>query len=200
MDIIHPTSYPQGYNTIVSSSDPGISAGELASMSLYVSGNSWNLKLVDLNTSKSTSAAFGSADVLPLSLKIGDQFVIALESYASNSTVFENMGNFTLESLLVNGARVTSGPYAYIGWDNVHYPLFSVGGASPPSFISVSVLHNASAVWSYSPGWSSVSPGIPIDFTVVYLVVGGIAAVAIFLTTLVLLQRREGDKRTIPDF
>ncbi len=82
-------------------------------MSLYVSENSWNLKLVDLNTSKSTSAAFGSADVFPLSLRIGDQFVIALESYTSNSTVFENMGNFTLESLLVNGARVTSGPYAY---------------------------------------------------------------------------------------
>jgi len=190
MDILQPTSYPQGYNTVVSSLEPAISAGQLASMSLYVSGNSWNLKLVDLNTSKSTSAAFGSADLLPLSLKIGDQFVIALESYTSNSAVFENMGNFTMESLLVNGARVISGPYTYSGWDNVHYPLFSVGGATPPSFISVSILENASVVWSFFPGWTSGSPGIPINFTLVYLVIGGVAAIAISVTTLVLLQRR----------
>ena len=73
--------------------------------------------------------------------------------------------------------RVAHGPCAYIGWDNVHYPLFSVGGATPPTHISVSVLHNASALWSYSPGWTSGSPSIPIDFTVVYLVVCGISAV-----------------------
>ena len=100
------------------------------------------------------------------------------------------MGNFTLESLFVDGARVTSGPYVYFGWDNVHYPLFSVGGATPPSFISVRILDNASVVWNYAPGWTTGSPGIPIDFTVVYVIVGGIAALAISLTTLVLLQRR----------
>ena len=159
-------------------------------MSLFLSSNNWNLKLADLNSSKSVSAAIGSADILSTSLKIGDQFVFALESYTSNSTIFENMGNLTLESLLVDGARVTSGPYGYFGWDNVHYPLFSVGGASLPSFVALRVFSNASAVWSYSPGWSSGSPSIPIDFTVVYLIVGGVAALVISLTTLVLLRRK----------
>lgn len=190
MDILHPSSYPQDYNLVVGKADPGITSGQLGSMSLFLSSNNWNLKLADLNSSKSVSAAIGSADILSTSLKIGDQFVFALESYTSNSTIFENMGNLTLESLLVDGARVTSGPYGYFGWDNVHYPLFSVGGASLPSFVALRVFSNASAVWSYSPGWSSGSPSIPIDFTVVYLIVGGVAALVISLTTLVLLRRK----------
>ena len=39
MEIIHPSSYPLEYNSVVDSADPQISAGQLASMSLYVSEN-----------------------------------------------------------------------------------------------------------------------------------------------------------------
>ena len=193
MDIVNPTSYPQKYNFVLGSSEPEITPGHFVSLSLYVSGNAWNQKLTDLNSSRSINATFGASDQFPPTLRIGDQFVIAFESYTSNSTVFENMGNLTLNSVLVDGARVTGGLYAYSGWDNVHYPLFSVGGGSPPNFVSVRVLGNGSAVWSFSSGWSSSgSPSFPIEFMVVYLVAGAVAVLAVSLTAILLVQRRRG--------
>ena len=187
MDIIHPTVYPQQYTPALDTGEPEIAPGHMASLSLYESNDTWNQKLVDLNSGKTVDAPFQSAGISS-SLKAGDQFVIALESYTSNKTIFESMGNITLESIIVDGARVSGGAYAYSGWDNVHYPLFSVGGASPPSFVTVQLLNNGSAVWSYGQIWSS-SETLQIPFQLI-LIIAVVVAVLIFsLVALLLIQR-----------
>lgn len=89
------------------------------------------------------------------SLEAGDQEVLALESFSRTGSVFENMGNLTLESMLIDGGKVSGGCYPYNGWATDHNPLFAVGGygPSPPGFISLGPRRNDTFIWSYSGDW-----------------------------------------------
>jgi hypothetical protein len=204
MYIQNPLGYPQEYHPVIVTASPAIPPGDFASMSLYLSTSPsssasapsmvWNLRLDDLNTSRSVSAVF-DFDLSP-TLKVGDQFVFALESYTSNSSIFMKMGNFTLSSLLLNGQHVVSGWYPYTDWDNVHYPLFDVGGADPPSFISVRIAQDYTAIWSYvGDGNQTNSYELPFDYNIAYFATAGIVTVVVALGVVAFVQTgRRGRK------
>lgn len=144
---------PQHYTWTVNSSEPTAGPGDVVTISIYRSlERVWSFRACNLNTSLSAQGAFGTETTeLP---KRGDQEAFALESYASDSPTFRNMGNMTLSSLFVNGKRVASGWYIFADWDMLHNPLFVVGGAAPPAFIDVSVSNGGRAVWYYSENWN----------------------------------------------
>ncbi len=144
---------PQHYTWTVNSSKPAAEPGDVVTISVYQSPEHvWSFRACNLNTSLSIRGAFG-ADTTELP-KRGDQEAFALESYASDSSTFQKIGNMTLSSLLVDGKRVASGWYLFADWDMLHNPLFVVGGAAPPAFIDVSVSNSGRAVWYYSGNWN----------------------------------------------
>lgn len=179
MYIQNPLAYPQTYKPIPAVNQSPIAAGGNISISIFLSSGVWNMKLSDLDTDKSTNAIFNSS--LSQTLKDGDQEVFTLESYSSNSSIFENMTNLTLYSVLINGQRVLGGWYYYGSWEMSHNPLFIVGGLNPPSFISVQEGGSSSSIWSYSTTWSSVNYGAPVDLRLLIVVLLGFALGAILL-------------------
>jgi len=186
--IANPVGQGQIYAPIISTENPSMEPGDLVSMSIYFLPDSgWNLMLVDLTNGRSVGASFGAG--LPASLRTGDQFVFALESYTSNVAIFENMGNVTLSALLINGERVVRGCYLYSGWDNVHYPLFIVGGASVPSFIAMNLTAGGGVVWSYSGQWGSAPAGYPQGIYIIFLILA-VAAVANIVILVLLIRNR----------
>ena len=144
---------PQHYIWAVNSSEPAAESGDVVTISIYQSpGPVWSFRAFNLNTSLSIDGTFGAGTTeLP---KRGDQEAFALESYTSDSSTFQNMGNMTLSSLLIDGKRVASGWYLFADWDMVHNPLFVVGGAAPPAFIDVSISSDGRAVWYFSENWT----------------------------------------------
>ena len=62
----------------------------------------------------------------------------------------QNMGNLTLDTLSVNGRRVSGGWYPYGSWDTSHKPLFVVGGLEPPFYISLQQSGSTTFTWSYN--------------------------------------------------
>jgi hypothetical protein len=148
------TQIPQHYTWAINSSEPAAEPGDVVTISIYQSPERvWSFGASNLNTSLSINGAFGTNTTeLP---KRGDQETFAFESYASDSSTFQNMGNMTLLSLLVDGRRVASGWYLFADWSMVHNPLFVVGGAAPPVFIDVSISNDGRAVWYYSENWTS---------------------------------------------
>jgi len=144
---------PQHYTWVINSSAPAAEPGDMVTISIYQSPQrAWSFKAANLNTSLSIQRVFGANSSKPP--KLGDQEVFALESYASDSQTFQNMGNMTLHSLFVDGRRVTSGWYPFSDWDMLHNPLFVVGGAAPPFFMGISALNNGKAIWYYAGTWN----------------------------------------------
>jgi hypothetical protein len=144
---------PQHYTWAINSSEPVAEPGDVVEISIYQSpGHVWSFRASNLNTSLSRQGAFGTITSEPP--KDGDQEVFALESYSSDSSTFQSMGNLTLQSLLVDGKRVESGWYLFADWDMVHNPLFVVGGAAPPEFIGASTSDDGRAVWYYAGYWT----------------------------------------------
>lgn len=143
---------PQHYIWVLNSSIPRAQPGDLVTISIYQSTEHvWSLLASNMNTTLSIQRTFGGN--ITEAPKSGDQEVFALESYASDSTTFRNMGNMTLISLLVDGERVESGWYLYAAWDLTHNPLFVVGGATPSSFVGASITKNGKVVWYYAGNW-----------------------------------------------
>lgn len=144
---------PQHYTWVINSSEPAAEPGDVVTISIYQPPERvWSFRACNLNTSLSINGAFGTNTTeLP---RRGDQEAFALESYASDSSTFQNMANMTLSSLLVDGRRVASGWYLFADWDMMHNPLFVVGGAAPPAFIDVSISNDGRAVWYYAENWT----------------------------------------------
>jgi len=155
-------SYPQEYEWILNCSKPRMVPGANVVLSIFLSPtNFWNLKVVDVDENTSVQQEF-PADVAP-TFKRGDQQVFALESYTSNFSIFEQMGNLSLRSILADGRAVSGGVYVYSGWDAVHNPLFIVGGADAPSFMSVEQSEAGEFVWRYSGRWTGSGFNPKID-------------------------------------
>ena len=144
---------PQHYTWVVNSSEPTAEPGDVVTISIYQSAEHlWGFRASNANTSDSVQRAFGTNSTQPP--KVGDQEVFALESYASDSATFRNMGNMTLVSLLADGQRVESGWYLFADWDLLHNPLFVVGGASPAPFVDDSIMNDGRVVWYYYGVWT----------------------------------------------
>lgn len=194
---------PQHYTWAVNSSKPAADPGDVVTISIYQSPERvWSFRARNLNTSLSIQGAFGT-DTTELP-KRGDQEAFALESYASDSSTFQNMGNMTLSSLLVDGKRVASGWYPFADWDMLHNPLFVVGGAVPPAFIGVTVSNGDRAIWYYSGGWNDdghVDETGPILVAMAILVgaaLGGILLSMRYIRKAVGGQNKEDIERTSP--
>ncbi len=142
------------YEWLLNSSSPTMLPNEVVSISIIVaSPTGWELEVDNEDTGSSTELAFPSNT--SVSFASGDQEVLALESYSRKDSTFQQMGNMTLESMLIDGRRIVGGWYPYGGWDAIHSPLFVVGSSSPPSFIFVNLDRHGEANWGYSPPWNS---------------------------------------------
>ena len=170
MFIANPGQVPQHYTWATNASQPAAGPGDVVSISLYHSlQGTWSFRASNLNTSISIQKSFGANTTAPL--RSGDQEVLALESYASDSAMFHNMGNMTMLSLLLNEKKVESGWYLFADWDIIHNPLFVVGGAEPLSFVDLSFLGGGTAVWYYSGNWAEGGGVIGINVTLVAIVI-----------------------------
>lgn len=145
-------AYPQTYDWVLNSSKPEMAAASWISLSIYLSSGHWRYRVEDLSTHEVTSGEY-AFDVAP-ALKVGDQEVFALESYSTSNVVFAHMGHLILETLDIDGRKVSGGWYPYGSWDTSHKPLFVVGGLNPPSYISLGESENMTLEWSYEE-WSS---------------------------------------------
>jgi hypothetical protein len=173
-------SVTPSYQQILNSSQPQMKQNATISISIYRSkGGTWSLRVVDGQTGSSVVSAFPASEAS--GLKPGDQEAFALESYSTNQTTFEGMGNLTLDALMVDGSQVSHGFYAYGDWAPALNPLFVVGGAgtSPPLFITLG-LSASSAVWSYDAQWETGNAGYmpPIEETLVLPLVLGLVVIA----------------------
>lgn len=147
----------QLYTTVSGYRNQNISPGDTLIMSIAEVNGTWWFSVKDVNTSAKSSCSFG----IPSSygLANGSQYVLALESYTSNASVFSGMQEMKMDSMLLNGVPLAGGAYAYGGWGGS--PLFIVGGANPPSFIFC-YASGGVVVWGYSRGSESPSdPGFP---------------------------------------
>ena len=141
------------YQWVLNGSTPEMSPLANISISIFRTTGLWGLRVADMDNGSSVEKEFppGPAPAL----KVGDQEVFALESYSRTLATFRNMGNLTLNSILLDGKKVTSGCYLYSDWDMVHTPLFVVGssGSSPPSFIYAGEGLAGSYFWDYLGVW-----------------------------------------------
>jgi hypothetical protein len=175
---------PASYNWILNGSAPSMHPGDSITMSLFRASNSWNLGVADESTESSVVHQFPEG--ISPTLRGGDQEVFALEAYSKSSATFRDMGNLTLEALMLDGRNVTGGSYSYSDWDPNHTPLFAVGssGTSPPSFISLASLAGGAFVWGYSGFWQGQTPGyggalVTLVLVVAILVLGTGVALAL---------------------
>lgn len=171
---------PLSYTWILNSSEPRMTTGDLVSMSIFRSQGAWRLEVADLATGGSVERPFPSAAP---SLRVGDQEVFAFESYSRTAATFQNMGNLTLNSLLVDGQRVVGGFYSYAVWDPNRNPVFAVGGSgtSPPDFIFLQQPVAGTFVWGYSGSWEgtgAASVGMVGAGVLALLIGAALAAVA----------------------
>lgn len=170
------------YSWIVNASGPQMAPGEDIRISVFRQPSGWRLGVVDEGSGASVDLAFPPGP--SASLRAGDQEVFSLESYSRAGATFRDMGNLTLDGLLLNGARVIGGTYPYGDWDPHHHPLFVVGssGSSPPYFISFSEGGEGSFAWGYSTEWRSTgnSPVLVAAFFSA-LLIGILAVVGLVL-------------------
>lgn len=172
---------PQHYVWVTNSSGPAAKAGDLVVISIYQAEEVWGFGVANLNDSLTSKESFGAATTE--TPRQGDQEIFALESYSSDTSTFQNMGNMTLESLYINEKRLVSGWYLYSEWDPLHNPLFVVGGAPLLSLLDASFLGNGRVVWFYSEPWTDIgqiSETIPTAVAVFILL--GAALTAVFLS------------------
>lgn len=143
------------YQWVLNASTPEMSPRSNISISIFRTSEVWELKVTNFGARSSVEKSFPTGPAA--ALKTGDQEVFALESYSRTVTTFQSMGNLTLNSILLNGKKVTNGCYLYGGWDMVHNPLFVVGssGSSPPSFIQAGEGSPGSFFWDYVRVWEA---------------------------------------------
>ncbi len=173
---------PLTYHWVLNGSGPQMAPGAPVSMSIFRANGTWNLRVFDEDTRSSAATSFPSDAAS--SLRSGDQQVFALESYSRTASTFQNMGNLTLQSVLINGERVVGGVYTYGGWDPSHNPVFVVGssGASPPVFISINRENDESFSWGYAAVWNNGgNPFVAMAPTVLALSAGVCAVVGAVL-------------------
>jgi len=190
MFIANPSLVPQHYTWAANASRPAAGPGDVVSISLYHSlEGTWSFKVSNLNKSLSIQKSFGANTTAPP--RHGDQEVLALESYASSSTMFQNMGNMTMLSLLLNDKKVESGWYLFTDWDMIHNPLFVVGGAAPLPFVDFSFLGGGMAVWYYSGNWQGGGGEIGINPTLAEIVILLAAALLTIFMVMKFINRHE---------
>ncbi|MGC8558536.1 MAG: hypothetical protein ACP5NC_06050 [Nitrososphaeria archaeon] len=193
MYVLNPNSYPQVYKRVSISDDNFMLANDLISMSMYFSNGRWQFKVNDLTRGTSTVSYFNVS--LPAKLKDGDQYVFALESYSYNSSVFKSMSRMTLYGLFVDGKRVSSGWYLYTTWNNQNFPLFIVGGSTPPDFISASFSGNDTVTWSYVSAWASGRASYSSFYLIGGILVAAAAVINISVLMIMILKRRKWLRR-----
>ncbi len=176
------------YQWLLNGSAPAMDEGARISMCIFRGSGAWNLRLTNLDTGSSVARPF-PAGIAP-ELKVGDQEVFALESYSRASATFRDMGNLTLEALLLDGRKVAGGFYSYGDWDPTHDPLFVVGssGTAPPAFISFQQLGSGSFAWGFSEVWRGepINPG----GSVVTIMLVGTLLVAVTLVAVAIGKMR----------
>ncbi len=156
------------YECMANSTGPEFSPHDVLSISIFIaSPSAWMFRVTDENRSSSLERSFPTS--LAVSFASGDQEVFSLESYSRSASTFQNMGNQTLESLLVDGTKVLDGWYPYSGWDPAHNPLFVVGGSAAPLFIDLTTNGRGEAVWAYSPQWADAHLNVSLGSVVVGL-------------------------------
>lgn len=192
------TSNPVKYQWILNSSLPEMSPNDNIAMSIFLSKSNWELSVVDLNTGSYVSRAFPSG--IATLLRAGDQEVFALESYSRSATTFQDMGNFTLNSLLIDGNGISSGYYLYDGgWNPTHNPLFVIGsiGQTPPTFITVESGIGDSLVWSYTNPWLNSQSSYPVGIETISLiaVLIGLIIIASAVAVMKISKRNEVENR-----
>ncbi|MGP8071181.1 MAG: hypothetical protein ACLP5V_14955 [Candidatus Bathyarchaeia archaeon] len=179
-------AYPQSYDWVLNSSKPEMSAGASVSLSIYLSLGKWHYRIEDISTNETVSGEYALA-VSP-AVKVGDQEVFALESYSTSNGVFANMGNLTLDTLSINGRRVSGGWYLYGSWDMSHKPLFVVGGLEPPFYISLQQSGSTTFTWSYNE-WETPEQPTP-QTPVLPFLIAGLTLVAIVIPLVVYEKKK----------
>ncbi len=179
-------AYPQNYTWVLNSSKPEMEPGASVTLSIFLSSNNWDYALEDANTKASVTGKF-SSNARPV-FKTGDQELFALESYSTSRSAFEHMGSLVLSSLLVDGRRIAKGWYYYGDWDNVHHPLFVVGGLNPPPFLSLQKFNDNTITWSYSE-WNFEQPFPPEIILVPIVLVAVLVGIAILVFTFEIRKR-----------
>lgn len=190
-------SAPPTYKWILNASGPQMAPNSSVLISIYrPRAGPWSLRVLETGTGSSVDKTFPTG-IAP-SLKAGDQEVFAFESYSRSASTFRDMGNLTLESLLVDGESVSGGFYSYGDWDSVHNPLFAVGstGSALPDFISFRLGGDCAAVWGYRSGWQTndgaISGWLSTDVLVVSLSFS-LVAVALIAVLITRVRRRRRD-------
>ncbi len=192
------TQIPQHYTWVLNSSGPAAEPGDVVMISIFQSPEmAWSFRASNLNTSLSIQRPFGTNSTGPP--RRGDQEVFALESYAGDAATFQNMGNMTLSSLLLDGRSIASGWYLFADWDMLHNPLFVVGGAAPPIFVDVSVMNDGRAVWYYSGSWNGSGQALeigPILVAMVILLGAALSGVLLSMRYIRKTAERQGKMKT----
>ena len=183
-------AYPQSYEWVLNSSKPEMAAGGPISLSISLSRGRWGYRIENLRTHEVAVGQYSTT--LPLTLKVGDQEVFALESYTTSSAVFAHMGNLTLDALRINGRKIAAGWYGYGSWDARHNPLFVVGGLEPPSYMSLQDTNGGTLVWGYQQ-WSISGPAQPTSFPLTILIEIALMAGILLTATVYVLRRRRHD-------
>lgn len=148
-------SQTPSYQWVANSTGPGISSGDQIALCIARSLSGWTFAVLDHRAGTLQEGYFPANS--SVSFASGDQEVVALESYSRSSSTFREMGNLTLQAVMVDGARIEGGWYFYSGWNPLHTPLFEVGGSQVPVFISLTSNAQGEAVWGYTSQWTNVS-------------------------------------------
>lgn len=164
------------YQWTANSTGTEFNSGDLLSISIARSSSGWSFFILDRSRNTSQQGSFPAAATLAFAS--GDQEVLAFESYSRSSVTFMDMGNLTLESIWVDGAKVLKGWYFYSGWDPARNPLFIVGGSQAPLFISLSTDARGEAVWGYSTQWADVHLDISFATLLQMLAMTGVSLAA----------------------
>jgi hypothetical protein len=190
------TSNPVQYQWILNSSLPEMLPNARVSISLFRSmTNTWELSVVDLDTDSSVERTFPSG--IASSFKAGDQEVLALESYSRSVSTFQEMGNLTLNSLLIDGMKVSSGFYTFNGgWQPDHSPLFVIGteGTVPPTFISLQKGTGNLVFWNYTNPWSNTELVYPVGIVTIIFLALLVGSIIIMASVILVTKRPKGDE------
>jgi hypothetical protein len=185
------TTASPSYDWTANCSAPTMAGGDLVLISTTVGAGAWGVRVQDLNTSKSISLSISSPALSRF--KPGDQEVFALESYTRSVATFRGMGGAALLELLVDGQRVTGGWYPYGGWEPARSPLFAVGTAQPPTFITLTSPAGSLAVWSYDAEWTGAI-GNPTYGTAAFAYAALAALVPVAFVLGGRMRRRDGGR------
>jgi hypothetical protein len=178
---------PLTYQWVLNASEPQMSPDSRVSLSIYQTSGLWKLRVMNSDTGSSVDRSFPPG--VAGTIKVGDQEIFALESYSKTGATFQDMGNMTLDRLLVDGQKVTGGFYSYGNWDPSHDPVFVVGssGTAPPAFLHLQQVDDGSFVWGFSSVWggdfNNYQWGFWTDLVAVLLIAALVAVALAYLIT-----------------